>query len=102
MVVILLKFKECRDTRTFSNLKSTHCTLLILLIINLVTKTSLCIVSKVQSTFACRHRKEGIKIQKQTSQTNMVVILLKSTQILILLITLKMPLEVGVDFQLVL
>jgi hypothetical protein len=34
---------------TFSNLKSTHCTLLILLIINLVTKQSLCIVSKVQS-----------------------------------------------------
>ena len=28
-------FKEWRDTRTFSNLKSTHCTLLI---INLVTK----------------------------------------------------------------
>jgi hypothetical protein len=27
-------FKEWRDTRTFSNLKSTHCTLLILLIIN--------------------------------------------------------------------
>ena len=42
-------FKEWRDTRTFSNLKATHCTLLILLIINLVTKTSLCIVSKVQS-----------------------------------------------------
>jgi hypothetical protein len=42
-------FKEWRDLRTFSNLKSTHCTLLILLIINLVTKTSLCIVSKVQS-----------------------------------------------------
>ena len=42
-------FKEWRDTRTFSNLKSTHCTILILLIINLVTKTSLCIVSKVQS-----------------------------------------------------
>ena len=31
-------FKEWRDTRTFSNLKSTHCTLIILLIINLVTK----------------------------------------------------------------
>ena len=31
-------FKEWRDTRTFSNLKSTHCTLLILLIINLVIK----------------------------------------------------------------
>ena len=31
-------FKEWRDTRTFSNLKSTHCTLLILLIINLVSK----------------------------------------------------------------
>ena len=31
-------FKEWRDTRTFSNLKSTHCNLLILLIINLVTK----------------------------------------------------------------
>ena len=31
-------FKEQRDTRTFSNLKSTHCTLLILLIINLETK----------------------------------------------------------------
>jgi hypothetical protein len=30
-------FKEWRDMRTFSNLKSTHCTLLILLIINLVT-----------------------------------------------------------------
>ena len=29
-------FKEWRDTRTFSNLKSTHCTLLIWLIINLV------------------------------------------------------------------
>ena len=42
-------FKEWRDTRTFSNLKSTHCTLLILLIINRVTKKSLCIVSKVQS-----------------------------------------------------
>jgi hypothetical protein len=27
-------FKEWRDMRTFSNLKSTHCTLLILLIIN--------------------------------------------------------------------
>jgi hypothetical protein len=37
------------DLKTFSNLKSTHCTLLILLIINLVTKQSLCIVSKVQS-----------------------------------------------------
>jgi hypothetical protein len=36
-------FKECRDTRSFSNLKSTHCTLIILLIINLVTKKSLCI-----------------------------------------------------------
>ena len=42
-------FKEWRDTRTFSNLKSTHCTLLILFNINLVTKKSLCIVSKVQS-----------------------------------------------------
>jgi hypothetical protein len=31
-------FKEWKGTRTFSNLKSTHCTLLILLIINLVTK----------------------------------------------------------------
>ena len=31
-------FKAWRDTRTFSNLKSTHCTLLILLIINLATK----------------------------------------------------------------
>jgi hypothetical protein len=31
-------FKEWRDTRTFSNLKFTHCSLLILLIINLVTK----------------------------------------------------------------
>jgi hypothetical protein len=41
-------FKKWRDTRTFSNLKSTHCTLLILLIINLVTRKSLCIVSKVQ------------------------------------------------------
>jgi hypothetical protein len=40
-------FKEWRDTRTFSNLKSTHCTLLIVLIINLVTKKSLCILSKV-------------------------------------------------------
>jgi hypothetical protein len=28
-------FKEWRDMRTFSNLKSTHCTLLILLNINL-------------------------------------------------------------------
>ena len=28
-------FKEWRDTKTFSNLKSTHCTLLMLLIINL-------------------------------------------------------------------
>jgi hypothetical protein len=37
------------DLKTFSNLKSTHCTLLILLIINLVTNQSLCIVSKVQS-----------------------------------------------------
>jgi hypothetical protein len=46
---ILACVKEWRDTRTFSNLKSTHCTLLILLIINLVTKKSLCIVSKVQS-----------------------------------------------------
>jgi hypothetical protein len=34
-------FKEWRDTRTFSNLKSTHCTLLISLIINLVTKKEL-------------------------------------------------------------
>ena len=41
-------FKEWRDARTFSNLNSTHCTLLILLIINLVTIKSLCIVSKVQ------------------------------------------------------
>ena len=41
-------FKKWRDTRTFSNLKFTHCTLLILLIINLVTKKRLCIVSKVQ------------------------------------------------------
>jgi hypothetical protein len=41
-------FKKWRDTRIFSNLKSTHCTLLILLIINLVTKKRLCIVSKVQ------------------------------------------------------
>ena len=40
-------FKEWRDTRTFSNLKSTHYTLLIVLIINLVTKKSLCILSKV-------------------------------------------------------
>ena len=31
-------FKEWRDTRTLSNLKSTHCTLIILLIINLVAK----------------------------------------------------------------
>ena len=31
-------FKEWRDMRTFSNLKSTHCTLLIWLIINLETK----------------------------------------------------------------
>jgi hypothetical protein len=35
---IFSNFKEWRDTRTFSNLKSTNCTLLILLIINLVTK----------------------------------------------------------------
>jgi hypothetical protein len=44
-------FKEWRDTRTFSNIKSTHCTLLILFIINLVTKKVcvVCIVSKVQS-----------------------------------------------------
>jgi hypothetical protein len=28
-------FKEWRDTRTFANLKSTHCTFLIVLIINL-------------------------------------------------------------------
>ena len=42
-------FMEWGDTRTFSNLKSTHYTLIILLIINLVTKKSLCIVSKVQS-----------------------------------------------------
>jgi hypothetical protein len=41
--------EEWSDTRTFSNLNSTHCALLILLIINLVTKKSLCIVSKVQS-----------------------------------------------------
>jgi hypothetical protein len=41
-------FKEWRDTMTFSNLKSTHCTLLILLVINLVTKKSLYTVSKVQ------------------------------------------------------
>jgi hypothetical protein len=31
-------FKEWRDTRTFSSLKSTHCTLVIWLIINLVRK----------------------------------------------------------------
>jgi hypothetical protein len=37
-------FKEWRDARTFSNLKSNHCTLLILFI-NLVTKKSLCITS---------------------------------------------------------
>ena len=42
-------FKEWRDARTFSNLKSTYCTLLIWLIINLVTEKSMCIVSKVQS-----------------------------------------------------
>ena len=42
-------FKEWRDTMTFSNLKSTHCTLFILLIINLVTKKCMCIVSNVQS-----------------------------------------------------
>ena len=48
-------FKEWRDMRTFSNLKSTHCALLVLLIINivllminLVTKKGLCIVSKLQ------------------------------------------------------
>jgi hypothetical protein len=41
-------FKEWRDTMTFSNLQSTHCTLLILLIINLVTNKSVCIISKVQ------------------------------------------------------
>jgi hypothetical protein len=41
-------FKEWKDTRTFPNLKSTHCTLLILLIINRVAKKGLCIVSKVQ------------------------------------------------------
>jgi hypothetical protein len=35
-VPIPIGFKEWRDTRTFSNLKSTHCTLIILLIINLV------------------------------------------------------------------
>jgi len=40
----VIVFKEWRDTRTFSNLKSTHCTFLISLIINLVTKKSLCIV----------------------------------------------------------
>jgi hypothetical protein len=45
---LTIVFKEWRDTRTFSNLKSTHGTLLILLIINLVTKKSLCVVSKVQ------------------------------------------------------
>ena len=44
----LIVVNEWRDTRTFSNLKSTHCTLLILLIINIVTNKSLCIVSKVQ------------------------------------------------------
>ena len=33
-------FKEWRDTRTFSNIKSTHCTWLVWLIINLVTKKS--------------------------------------------------------------
>ena len=38
-------FKEWRDTRTFSNIKSTHCTSFIVLIINLVTKKSLLIVS---------------------------------------------------------
>ena len=57
-------FKEWRDTRTFSNLKPTHCTLLILLIINLVTKKSLCVVSKVQSIklFApCR----TLKVQRE-------------------------------------
>jgi exonuclease III len=42
-------FKEWRDTRTFSNIKSTHCTSFIVLIVNLITKTNLCIVSKVQS-----------------------------------------------------
>ena len=44
-----IAFKEWRDTRTFSNIQSTHCTSLIVLIINLITKTNLCIVSKVQS-----------------------------------------------------
>jgi hypothetical protein len=43
-------FKEWRDTRTFSNLKSTHCTLLILLIINLVTKKSY-LLSKLSISF---------------------------------------------------
>jgi hypothetical protein len=36
--VRFIQSKEWRDTRTFSNLKSTHCTLIILLIINLVAK----------------------------------------------------------------
>jgi len=48
-------FKEWRDTKTFSNLKSTHCTLLIVLIINLVTKKSLCIKYKENNNSAPVH-----------------------------------------------
>jgi hypothetical protein len=42
--------KEWRDTRTFSNLKSTHCTFLILLIINLVAKKARVKYNDVSST----------------------------------------------------
>ena len=35
-----IAFKEWRDTRTFSNIKTTHYTLLILLIINPVAKNN--------------------------------------------------------------
>jgi hypothetical protein len=47
-------FKEWRDTRTFSDLKSTHCTLLILSIINPVAKQSLCIVENLNYDFIIR------------------------------------------------
>ena len=45
-------FKEWRDTRTFSNLKSTRCTLLILLIIGIVYGMCPIVIKSVQQ---CRY-----------------------------------------------
>ena len=58
-------FKEWRDTRTFSNLKSIHCTLLIVLIINLVTKKVCVYYLKYKENF--KHTERDIQISDLTS-----------------------------------